>query len=411
MRLHQHLYLRIWLALTAVIVVMTLLLGWLWRAQWEHERAQRPGGVVVLRDAAGQEIGRAQARRQWVPGQGVEFEVPLADGQTLTIQLPRPSRPPHARNTDPFRFIQSFWGFTTLLLLIAVAVALGAYPVVRRLTQRLEVLQQGVARWGEGRLDTRLPVQGQDEVAFLAERFNAAADRVQALLASHKALLANASHELRSPLARIRMGLELLASGTADAKGRERQLAEISRNIAELDQLIDEILLASRLDLTDPNDPSALGAAEDVDLLGLAAEECARVGATLAVADEAPPVLLRGYPRLLRRLLRNLLENARRHGGGPAPDAVSCTLETVPDVDGRPLWRIRVADTGPGVPDAYKERVFEPFFRLPGQSEREGGVGLGLALVRAIARRHRGDVRCIDQPGGGACFVVDLKSW
>jgi signal transduction histidine kinase len=69
-----------------------------------------------------------------------------------------------------------------------------------------------------------------------------------------------------------------------------------------------------------------------------------------------------------------------------------------------------VADRGPGVPDAFKERVFEPFFRLPGQSEREGGVGLGLALVRAIARRHRGDVRCTDRPGGGACFVVELMS-
>lgn len=412
MRLHQHLYLRIWLALTAVILLMTLLLGWLWRIQWEHERAQRPGGVVVLRDASGQEIGRAEARRQRVPGQGVEFQVPMADGQMLTIQLPRPHRPPKKPpGIDPYRIIQSFWGFTALLLLIAVAVALGAYPVVRRLTQRLEALQQGVERWGTGQLDTRLPVQGQDEVAFLAERFNAAADRVQALLASHKALLANASHELRSPLARIRMGMELLRSGASDDQARERQLQAMARNIAELDELIDEILLASRLDLTDPTDPGALGTPEEVDVVGLAAEECARVDATLDVAGDAPQALLRGYPRLLRRLLRNLLENARRHAGPQTAEPVRCTVSVRPAAGGDGWrWEITVADRGPGVPDAFKERVFEPFFRLPGQSEREGGVGLGLALVRAIARRHRGDVRCTDRPGGGACFVVELMS-
>jgi signal transduction histidine kinase len=147
-------------------------------------------------------------------------------------------------------------------------------------------------------------VQGQDEVAFLAERFNAAADRVQALLASHKALLANASHELRSPLARIRMGMELLRSGASDDQARERQLQAMARNIAELDELIDEILLASRLDLTDPTDPGALGTPEDVDVRpgrchagrrgrcapGLAAGVSAPVAAPLAQpAGKRPP--------------------------------------------------------------------------------------------------------------------------
>src|SRR5690606_24405097 len=93
---------------------------------------------------------------------------------------------------------------------VAVAVALGAYPIVRRLTQRIESVQRGVVRWGEGDLSVRVPVQGSDEIAFLAERFNVAAERVQTLVRSHKSLLANASHELRSPLARIRMGLELM---------------------------------------------------------------------------------------------------------------------------------------------------------------------------------------------------------
>ncbi len=397
-KLHQHLSLRIWLAVAAAITVMTLLLGWMWRAQWEHERAQRPGREVVVRDAQGDVIGRAPARVSR-GAHGLEFQVPLHNGETVTVHLPRPPKAPGSR-PDPFGPIQSLGAFVALLVAVALAVALGAYPIVRRLTQRLEALQQGVKQWGEGDLNVRMPVQGNDEVAFLAQRFNDAADRVQALLVAHKSMLANASHELRSPLARIRMGLALMER-SHDPAGQRR---EIERNIGELDELIDEILLASRLDLADPSDPAALGPLEDVDLLGLAAEECARTGATLEVAPDTVPPVLQGHAKLLRRLLRNLLENARRHGvrdGQPAE--VSLTLRAA--VQG---WEIVVSDGGPGVPAALRDRIFEPFFRLPGASERDGGVGLGLALVKTIAQRHGGRVRCEERPGGGAQFVVLL---
>ncbi len=293
-----------------------------------------------------------------------------------------------------------------MLGLVALTVALGAYPIVRRLTKRLEGLQRGVERWGNGDLSTRLPVQGHDEVAFLAERFNAAAERVQSLLLSHKALLANASHELRSPLARIRMGLELMGQDP----GSVAQRAEMARSIEELDQLIDEILLASRLDAR-ADDPAALGPREEVDLIGLAAEECSRTGAELQVDDGSAPLLVQGHARLLRRLLRNLLENARRHGRDPAtglPAPVTLRLGRTRTERG-PLIRLAVEDQGPGVPASHRERIFEPFFRLPGASEREGGVGLGLSLVRTIAQRHAGTVRCEERQGGGARFVVELQ--
>ena len=126
---------------------------------------------------------------------------------------------------------------------------------------------------------------------------------------THKSLLANASHELRSPLARIRMGLELMGMGTQPSPAFRE---EISRNIAELDQLIDEILLASRLDARETD----MGTVEQVDLTGLAAEECARSDAELDVAAADAGVVLPGVPRLLRRLIRNLLENARRYADG-----------------------------------------------------------------------------------------------
>jgi signal transduction histidine kinase len=211
--------------------------------------------------------------------------------------------------------------------------------------------------------------------------------------------LANASHELRSPLARIRMGLELLDPTDPAKVGVQR--AEIARNIAELDQLIDEILLASRMDSAD-NLPLQL---EDIDLTGLAAEECARTGAQLQV--QAQPTV-RADARLLRRLIRNLLENARRHGQGQGATgtAVELWLDQVLLV-GVPHARITVDDNGPGVPAHLRDRIFEAFYRLPGASENEGGVGLGLALVRTIVQRHGGQVRCEGRPGGGARFVAE----
>lgn len=332
-----------------------------------------------------------------------EFVVRMRDGQIMRMHLIRGPR--------------SFWsrppfGFAWMLVWIGIAVALATYPIVRKLTRRLEGLQNGVQQWGEGNLSARVPDAGDDEVAFLARRFNHAAERVESLVKSHesllasqKSLLANASHELRSPLARIRMGLELLGPSASAASK-----AEISRNIAELDMLIEEILLASRLDAQEAD----LGTIESVDLLGMAAEEASRVqaefsvdwgGAQLAMdagADNRPAateLTVPGVAKLLRRALRNLLENASRHGAGD----IRLDLLRLPHG-----VEIRVGDRGPGVPKALRERIFEPFYRLPGATERDGGVGLGLALVKSIATRHGGRVYCEDREGGGASFVMVL---
>ncbi|RZI95739.1 MAG: HAMP domain-containing protein, partial [Rubrivivax sp.] len=305
---------------------------------------------------------------------------------TLHLYLPpRPNRrpPPPVWASEPF-------GFAWLLGLVGVAVTIGVYPVVRRLTQRLESLQKGVQRWGEGDLSARVPVAGHDEVADLSNRFNAAAEQIERLVNSHKSLLANASHELRSPLTRIRMSLELM--GTQPSQSSRD---EIARSIAELDQLIGEILLASRLDSKEAD----MGTLESLDLTGLAAEECARAGAELDVQADGGTVTVQAVPRLLRRVIRNLLENARRYSDGE----VNVSLQREP---GRIV--LAVADHGPGVPPEQRQRIFEPFYRLPGASERDGGVGLGLALVQSIVQRHGGSVRCEANPGGGARFVVEL---
>jgi signal transduction histidine kinase len=392
LKLYQrHLYVRIWLAVVAGVFILTLTANWIVRVAAENERerlAPVPREVVVL-DAQDRQIGSGKAMR--VPGAGLEFDVSLNDGRALTLQVAPRERPTGTGGFAPWR---TPFGLGWMVALVGVAVALGVYPIVRRLTKRLEELQRGVQRWGEGDLSVRVEEDGQDEVADLSNRFNGAAARVEELIRSHKSLLANASHELRSPLTRIRMGLELM--GDRPSPGARE---EIARNIGELDQLIDEILLASRLDAKEAD----MGTVEVVDLTGLAAEECARVNAELDVAEDSSSadLTVRGVPRLLRRAIRNLLENAGRYGAGE----ITLELATRPG-----KAEIRVSDRGPGVPATLRDRIFEPFYRLPGASERNGGVGLGLALVKSIAERHGGSVRCEERSGGGASFVIALPT-
>lgn len=392
-RFTSHLYVRIWLAVVATVVVLTFLVAAAWHLS--ADPPQLPIREVLVQNAAGEVIGRAQTRPDRKRGEDIEFNLVTTDGQTLSLLLPRPQMPPgNSWNRLPFGF-----SFGWMLALVGLAVALGAYPVMRRLTLRLEALQRGVERWGAGDLSARINTEGRDEVAFLARRFNHAAERIETLMESHKSLLANASHELRSPLARIRMGLELMSVDMASP-----QRMEISRSINELDQLIDEILLASRLD-TKQADAEPF---EALDLTGLAAEECSRVHAELQAEltdgpDAGHSLTVQGSPRLLRRLIRNLLENARRYSHG------DISLQLTQTGTGRQQRAvIQVHDRGPGVPSAQRERIFEPFYRLPGASEREGGVGLGLALVKSISERHGGTVRCEARPGGGASFIVEL---
>ena len=179
-----------------------------------------------------------------------------------------------------------------MLLVVAAVVGVAAYPVVSRLTRRLEALRLSVEAWGGGRLDRRARVDGDDEIAAVAASFNAAADRADALLAAHKALLAHASHELRSPLARLALAAEMLAGSTAPDPASEAWAATIRGEIVELDALVEEILLASRLDHgADPQE------SERVDLLALAAEEAARASVWMREA----PRNGRAWTSLVRR--------------------------------------------------------------------------------------------------------------
>jgi signal transduction histidine kinase len=465
----KSLYLRIWLTVLAALSLFALASGWLVQRHMAQERerfeaaahsraeawadllerslppahappeqqvaalsewSQRLRLPLALDDAAGKRIGVSDswARREaeGVPIARRGLPVRLDDGRTLWIArfggIRRPGGPLGERSgmvkeglppgpwwEAPRIFgppglpglgvLSEGAGVLALVVLLFLAVAAGAWPVVRRLTRRLEALKQGMEAFGAGALHQRVAEDGRDEVAAVAASFNRAAARVETLVRSHQSLLGNASHELRSPLARLKMAVSMLEEAAPAQRERLRQ--EIHANIAELDALVEEVLLASRLD-----------AAQDalhkvpVDLLALAAEEAARVQATAEAAGDgggaaAGALTVRGDERLLRRAVRNLLENARRYGGDDVQVVVRGAAPSG--------WvELRVCDRGPGVPEAWRERIFEPFLRLPGHAEHEGGVGLGLSLVRQIATRHGGQVRCEPREGGGSCFTLTL---
>ncbi len=326
--------------------------------------------------------GLAGRGRTFWRGRGGVYGLTLTDGRRLIAVPPD-------FGSRPFRH----FGWLAGLLGIGLAIGIAFYPLVRYLTRRLECLEEGVAAFGAGDLSVRVDIPGRDEIARLAKTFNATADRIEALMTANKTLLANASHELRSPLSRLRMALERLpASGANPAVS-----GEIARNIEELDALIGEILLASRIQA----DNAGTFIEEPVDLAGVLAEECAAFGIEADVPG-GMDIFVRGDARLLRRLFRNLLENAARYGGGEL-------AEVTAGLDGATAW-VTVCDRGPGIPGDEREKIFEPFYRLKNAPESAGGAGLGLALVRQIAERHGGTVRCLAREGGGSCFEIRLPS-
>ena len=445
----RHLYLNIYLTVVALLLLFALVTAWVVHRNAMQERgrvekvvgnrmaawvellenslpgAEAPRDVqqtalldwarrlrvgIALDDPQGQRIAASelflerQARHE-DPADFQPVRFALSDGRVLWVargRLGPPGgdeshhHPPGARLLHGPPPEGAPWLLLGVLALLFISIAAGSYPVVRRLTRRLESLKSGVEAFGAGDLGRRVAVEGRDEVAALACSFNQAAGRIEELIRANKSLLANASHELRSPLARLKMALAMLPEAGHGPEGQAIALREeIARDIAELDSLVEEVLLASRLDV------QTLIPSEPVDLLGIAAEEAARVDADLEpdLPEGFEPVAT-GDERLLRRALRNLLENGRRYGGGQ----VQCHLG--PGLEGG--VRLSVCDRGPGVPEDQRERIFEPFYRLPGHAERAGGVGLGLSLVRQIVQRHGGQVRCEGRVGGGSCFIIEL---
>ena len=261
-----------------------------------------------------------------------------------------------------------------------------AYGLARRITRPLARLEAASALIGQGATPMLLPETGPRELVSLSRRFNAMARQVQELLTARTTLLAGVSHDLRTPLARMRLALEIMKTDPAAAL-----IARMERDIEQMNQLI-----ANVLDLARGLEHEAPVTVELHDFLNEIAVDFSAPGRVISV--DCPPGQVAIARQALRRAIGNLLQNALRYAAGSQVDLV-CTVE-------RAGWRIGVLDQGPGIEPARMETMFQPFQRGdPSRSPATGGSGLGLAIVRELAHANGWVVTLASRPGGG------LEAW
>ena len=288
------------------------------------------------------------------------------------------------------------------LAAIVLAFLFVALPIATTIVRPLARLGAFAKELGAGNLAARVEVRRPDELGELARSLNAMAGQLQQLRSTERELLAGVSHELRTPLARMRVVLELATvAELAQARG---YLNEITTDLSEVEQMLDAIIVASRLDpeasWTEAQPPVTRVAIEAGELVTTAATRFRSRWPGRALADPAPGerAVLDGDPVLLRRALDNLLDNARKYSADDQPIEIA-TAVTADAV------RFEVADHGIGIAPEDRERVFTPFFRADRSRTRAtGGVGLGLALVRRIALAHGGEVGFTSELDRGSRF-------
>lgn len=290
------------------------------------------------------------------------------------------------------------WGWVTLCVMLLLVLA--GYAMVRRLLRPLDDIGAGAQRFGRGEFETPIPIRRNDELGDLAQRINTMASDIRDMLDAKRALLLALSHELRSPLTRARLNAELLPQ--TDEGATER--AALLRDLGEMRDLISDLLESERL-----ASPHAALSREQVDLVALVHDVLADLPQEDDIElDLAPDVPLMALDRTrMRLLLRNLLENALRHGGRTA-GALRSPVLSLRRVDG--AVEIEVRDFGPGVDEAQLERLAEPFFRTDSARQRAtGGVGLGMYLCKLVALAHGGSFQLRNAtPGLLVCVRLSL---
>jgi len=288
-------------------------------------------------------------------------------------------------------------GFPILLVIVGTATGL----IVGRSLRAVEALRRQVAVISDKRLHERVPVPAaRDEVQDLAETMNEMLDRLEGSARAQRRFVADASHELRSPLSTVQVGLELMQVRLQRQAPIEPELIETLRAESDrLEQLIADLLLLARAD-----EHGLVGRTDEVDLDDIVDGEVRRLAGRpgLTVSVSLTPVRVRGDRDQLVRAVRNLVDNAVTHARGQ----VRLQLRQVDR-----FAEIEVSDDGPGVPATDRDRIFDRFVRLGESRQRSsGGVGLGLAIVREIVLGHGGTVSVTDAPGGGAAFRIRLPA-
>jgi signal transduction histidine kinase len=270
-------------------------------------------------------------------------------------------------------------------VLSAIVMAPVAYVFARRLAAPIQLFADAAERLGRDPRAEPLPVKGPAEIRVAANAFNEMQERLRRYVEDRTAMVGAIAHDLRTPLTRLRFRIEGLP---------DDQKAKMSSDIDQMEEMIAAALTFVR-DASRPGERTPL---ELSSLLESLCDEMAETGASTEV-ESGEKVVLEGDPMALRRLFSNLLENAVKFGGRARTrvfrDASNAFVE--------------IEDDGPGIPPNDREKVFEPFYRRePSRSRQTGGIGLGLAVVRSIARGHGGDVDLINRIGGGLTARVQL---
>lgn len=297
-----------------------------------------------------------------------------ADGRWAVVR----SQP--AFGLSPWQQRVALW-----FVLSAIVMAPVAYVFARRLAAPIQLFADAAERLGRDPRAEPLPVKGPAEIRVAANAFNEMQERLRRYVEDRTAMVGAIAHDLRTPLTRLRFRIEGLP---------EDQRAKMANDIDQMEEMIAAALTFVR-DASRPGERTPL---ELSSLLESLCDEMAETGASTEV-ESGEKVVLEGDPMALRRLFSNLLENAVKFGGRARArvfrDASNAFVE--------------IEDDGPGIPPNDREKVFEPFYRRePSRSRQTGGIGLGLAVVRSIARGHGGDVDLINRIGGGLTARVQL---
>lgn len=333
----------------------------------------------LLRDTIVARLGpgtRVAAEVNGEPGFWVSFRLDAADDDEFWLALPR------ERASRSFATRWLSW----VVLVVALAL-LVAWLIASRISRPLKAMAHSARAVGSGRTPTPLPEEGAEEMRALASAFNAMAADLARHEKDRSEVLAGISHDLRTPLTRLRLEAEL---SVADDGARQGIVADIEQMEAVISQFMDYAR-------TESGEPPA--ATDLAALLAAIGERQAALGRALEI-DLAGVSTVNIRPKAVGRAVVNLLDNAWKYGGG----AVSLKASTV---DGE--IRIEIADRGPGIPGSETERLKRPFTRLEVARTDVTGTGLGLAIVERIARLHRGRLELLDNPGGGLLARLVLR--
>ncbi len=334
---------------------------------------------VLFTDAEGTDLATGEARGDLIREARAHPRFPIAaHGGLVFPRFSKDQRFCFFLITSPRRLI--FSNLQPAHLLVLLIAALLCYALTYRLTEPLRALRNALEKFGHGDLDARAKEKRADELGDLARAYNRMASRIQMLLAAERRLLLDVSHELRSPLARLSVAIELARS--ADAPG---PLDRIQKEADRLNELITHMLEVTRLE-NDPSSRKMKPVRLDQVVSGLVEVcliEAEARGCGLTFHQEAQ-IFVDGDGELLRRAIENVVRNAIRYA--PAGSNVEVTLE-----NGGGVAHIRVRDYGPGVPETALARLFDPFYRVEADRNRSsGGVGLGLSIARRAVELHQG---------------------